>query len=486
MNLLIDTNIVIPMEPGSYVDTEINTGSALEFHNLALRSGSILFVHKAIHYDLNRDKNTSRADMRRLLINKYSLLDSPSTGSFTFPEIGDPHIGSNDWVDNQLLIALEADLVDYLVSEDVGVHTKARRFGVEDRLLFLNDAIILLREIFDVSPPPLPEVEFVHVYDINNSDQIFDSLRQHYPDFDQWFIKCKREQRQAFVIYESEEIAGITILKRENQLPNGHEGKVLKLCTLKVGDNYSGQRYGELLLKSIFHYVNANKYDYTYFTVYPKYSKLNEFATDFGFYQINNLHSQVELAYIKRFKPTAEELNNLSALELHKQFGPKLTSFSNNSSFLVPIRPIFHQALFPEAETQQMLFRNLPCGNSIKKAYLSHSKSNSIQEGDNIFFYRSHDYQSVTGLGIVDGVIKSNRPNEIARYVGTRTVYSYSQIESMCEKAVLAIKFRQVDLFDKPIELSEMVSDHVFSGAPQSIMALNQERVKWLTERIAL
>ena len=41
MNFLIDTNIVIPMEPGSTVDLEINTPLALEFYRLANRSSAL-------------------------------------------------------------------------------------------------------------------------------------------------------------------------------------------------------------------------------------------------------------------------------------------------------------------------------------------------------------------------------------------------------------------------------------------------------------
>jgi len=46
MNFLIDTNIVIPMEPASGKDLDVNTPLALEFHRLASKSGNNLFVHK--------------------------------------------------------------------------------------------------------------------------------------------------------------------------------------------------------------------------------------------------------------------------------------------------------------------------------------------------------------------------------------------------------------------------------------------------------
>jgi hypothetical protein len=41
MKFLIDTNIIIPMEPASTLDFEINTPLAMEFHRLAANTGKV-------------------------------------------------------------------------------------------------------------------------------------------------------------------------------------------------------------------------------------------------------------------------------------------------------------------------------------------------------------------------------------------------------------------------------------------------------------
>ena len=140
--------------------------------------------------------------------------------------------------------------------------------------------------------------------------------------------------------------------------------------------------------------------------------------------------------------------------------------------------------LFPEIERQQALFPGKhPCGNSIKKAYLSHSSTKLIKRGDNIFFYRSQDKHAITVLGIAEGTIRSNNADEIARYVGKRTVYTYKEIENMCNSEVLAIKFRLVCFLKEPVTLKTLLDKKVINGQPQSITKIGEEGILWLQEQ---
>jgi len=475
MNFLIDTNIIIPLEPVHHLDLSVNTSLALSFHQLVSKSGNTIFIHPSTEYDLKRDRNLERSH----LIN--TILDSTL--------VGEPVEGSNNWVDNQLLAALQADLVDYLVTEDIGIHKKSRRLNIDSRVLFLEDAVSIIRDFFDNTPPPPPSVENVYVYQINVDDPIFDSLRSDYDGFGNWFQKCKREQRKAYVIREkaSSNIAAIAIIKRENEVPNGPEGKVLKLCTFKVSKNYSGNRYGELLFKALFDFMSCNEYECTYFTVFSKHEKLIDFAKDFGFIASGNKKATNEIILHKNFKYSTSEVEKLSPLDFNIAYGPMVTSFAINSSFIIPIRPEFHATLFPEMESQKHLFpSNRPCGNSIKKAYLSHSKTKQVEKGDNIIFYRSHDLKSITCIGIVEGSLRSKKPNEIARYVGKRTVYSYSEIQDLCSKPVLAIKFRLVKEIKPAITLRSLRANGIINGQPQSITKVKPESVKWLKQKIMM
>jgi predicted RNA-binding protein with PUA-like domain len=128
-----------------------------------------------------------------------------------------------------------------------------------------------------------------------------------------------------------------------------------------------------------------------------------------------------------------------------------------------------------------------PCGNSIKKAYLSHAVCRRMKPGDNVFFYRSEDICGITAVGIVEETFVSRKPDEIARYVGTRTVYSYADIKGMCgPREVLAILFRLVRTFPTPVPIKLLREQRVLGGQPQSITQLAPEGVEWLRRQTGL
>ncbi|MFW8602478.1 GNAT family N-acetyltransferase [Desulfobacterota bacterium M19] len=488
MNFLIDTNIVIPLEPTSKVDLEINTDLAIKFHQLASSSESVVFIHPSIAKDLERDKLEERRELRKILINRYHFLKSPPSASILDSTIiGNPEYGSNSWVDNNLLAALKGNLIDYLVTEDIGIHKKAKRLNLESRVLLLADAVVLIRDLFDTTPSPPPTVANQYIYEIDTNDLIFNSLREDYQGFNEWLIKCKRDHRHAYVVKSegSNAIAAIAILKKENNLPNGQKGKVLKICTFKVSPNFGGNKLGELLLKAIFEYLVVNKYRFAYFTTYEKQDQLIEFAKDFGFFEIDNNHSDQELAFCKNLKFKTSDIESISPFDFHLKFGPRVTSFNGNSTFIIPIRPNYHNILFPELEPQKSLFPVIrPCGNSIRKAYLSHSLSSKIKRGDNIIFYRSYDIKAVTCIGIAEDTFRSNKANEIAQYVGSRTVYTFSTMQKMCSKPVLAVKFRLVQPFSETIHLRTLRKHGIVKGQPQSITEISPESIEWLKQQL--
>lgn len=491
MNILIDTNIVLPLEPGSTVDLEVNTNNAILFHRLSSQSNNVICIHPAIEYDLSRDKNKERADLRRTLIGRYKTLPSPPSPSCLDSEaVGTPEVGSNDFVDNCYLAAVKEDVVDFLITEDKGVHRKARRLGLESRVLLLKEAIDLLRNLFDKTPPPPPSVEKIYVHELDQEDEILDSLRKDYhPNFDNWLTKCRREHREAYIIRNENgsQLAGLLIIKREKQLPFGEIGKTLKICTFKISDKFGGNRYGELLLKSAFDYAYLNSYKYMYFTAFQKHDGLIAFANSFGFLISEKCNERGEHILYKKFEYTADQLEILSPLDLHILYGPRFFVFQNNSTFIVPIIPKFHSFLFPEMEMQIPLFRNSrPCGNSIKKAYLCNASTNKLQPGDNLLIYRSHDISGVTAVGVIEGTLRSTDPNEIARYVGTRTVYPYNEIVEMCRKPTLAVKFRYAKRVNNPILLKDLKINGVLKGAPQSISKLPTEGLSWIQEKIEM
>lgn len=495
MNFLVDTNIIIPLEPASKIDLEVNTALALTFYRLCTKSRNSFYIHPEISVDIEKDKDENRKALRRTLISRYSRLESPPPPSSLDPSVIAPaEIGTNSWVDNCLLAAVKADLVDYLVTEDNGIHKKAKTLGLESRVLYLTDAVELLQDLFDKSPPPHPIVQIQYVYQIDSNDPIFNSLRTDYggSKFDQWLIKCKKEHRQAYVVKSLDgELSGILIWKPEDKLPNGQPGKILKICTFKVSEAHNGNRIGELLLKPLFEYIEHNNYQFCYFTAFPKQTQLISFATDFGFYEIESKDSPSELALCKQFEYSSEEKKTVHPLDFHIKYGPRITVFENNRSFVVPIKPEYHLVLFPELgpiQTSIVPRKLKPCGNAIRKAYISNAVTRKVSSGDNLFFYRSQDISAITSVGIVESVLRSRNPLEIARFVGKRTVYPFCEIEDLCRNnEVLAILFRMVKAIGPPhISLRTLKSHGILKAQPQSITELNDPAIQWLRQQIGM
>jgi ribosomal protein S18 acetylase RimI-like enzyme len=487
MKLLIDTNIVIPMEPASTADVEAGSATAREFHRLAGKAGYELFVHPLIRLDIEHDQNTARAELRKQLLGKYSTLNNPPTIiQRPLPPLETPDQTSNDWVDVNLLVALSANAVDVLVTDDENIHKKAARVGLQSRVVRLPDIVASLKDLFDQVHEPPPAVEFIEAYSLNEQDKIFDSLREGYgAEFDPWLQKCKTQHRHCYVIRDKDanKYVGVSILNREDEA-YGLPGKVLKLCTFKIAEEYGGYRYGELLLKAVFEYAVKNQYNTVFVTAHPDKERLIQTLQSFGF-QI--ILTGVQVVLIKRFTYTQAEYEAVDPLGFHVLYGPMAAKFVGNDTHIVPILPEFHKLLFPEYEPQPDLFPGQhPCGNSIKKAYLCHSATRQLKAGDNLLFYRSDDEKAVTAVGIVEDYISSSSAEKVGQYVSTRTVYSFEEIKAMCQTETLAIKFRLVKIIKPTIPLKDLKKNKVVKEHPQAIQKIKNGSAEWIEKATQL
>lgn len=488
MRLLLDTNILIPLEPGGDAIPSLAPAAA-EFHALLTRGGHEALLHPAHRFDLERDRDEARRARTSLLAAKYPLLERPPAISDELAsQVGTPEPGSNDWVDDQLLAALQADAVDYLVTEDQGLHRKAARLELGPRVATLAEAASTLRNLFDIAVAPPPAVDLRKAHELNLSDPIFASIRVDYPDFNAWMTRIRRAGRDCWTVTTAGSgYAAIAIIKIEDEF-EGVRGRVLKVSTFKVSDSHRGRHYGELLLKTIFEYARANSYELIYLTAFPRHEELLKLLADFGFEQLSATPDG-QLVVAKRRYPRNGE--GLSSLDYHVKFGPPALREINFETYIVPIRPGFHGLLFPEQEldltSQVGLFTEAdqPFGNALRKAYLSQGPIRRLTPGSNLLFYRSGDIRAVTTVGILEAWEASPHPEVIARFVGKRSVYSYGQIEAMCEdNEVLAVLFRQDRVLRPLLSLADLIENRVLRGPPQSTMRVNEEGLPWLARQI--
>ncbi len=484
MKFLIDTNIVIPLEPTGHADLHANTAAAAAFAQLAMGGGHQLYVHPAIAADIARDKSPERREVRSALLAKYLRLEHPPDSAGVDAVLGTPNRDSHDYVDHQLLAALHANAVDCLVTEDGDIARKAKRLGVDQRVFTLAAAASLLHTFFDVTPPPPPAVIDVPAHALNPADPIFESFRADYLLFDDWLTKCQRAQRQTWVVNIDRRHAAFAIVNEEKKLTEQIDGKTLKICSFKVSDDFHGFRLGELILKAIFAYAETNRYASTFVTVLPKYQDLLDLLVDFGFTDTQRRTDQGELVLAKRFHP---DRNVLDPLEFNVQFGPSAILPVIDHTYAVPIQPLFSDVLFPETAPMQALFPGrFAFGNGIRKAYLSNANIRTMEPGATLFFYRSEREQGVIAAGVLERTVVSNDANVIAREVGRRTVYTFADITGLTTKGeVIALLFRQARILVPSISARDLLTAGVLAGPPQSIQRVREEGARWLYQRIA-
>jgi hypothetical protein len=396
---LIDTNVIIGLEDNHTVQPAF---AALL--RVAAKHKVDVFVHEAARDDIQRDEDTSRRNISLSKLEKFQLLRkvrglNRSDLEKTFGALTRP----NDVVDATLLDSIERGGADFLVTEDRGLHERARRYSPElgRRVLFVADAVQLLQTTFEPVEAPIRYVEELFANEIQLTDGIFDSLREDYPAFDKWWRdKCVKERRPCWAVFD-EGLAGLIVRKDEtasNTDATIKAAKILKICTFKVRPEKRGVKLGELLLKKVFWYVQMNKYDLVYLTTYEGQVALIDLIEFYGFTKTAT-KADGELIYEKRFSPSKLlPIAGMSNFETDRINYQRFITRSDIRAFGVPIKEGYHDTLYPDLKDliQPDLFELFGVtggpkrpGNTIRKVYLCRAKSNLAPAGSLLLFYRA-------------------------------------------------------------------------------------------------
>jgi hypothetical protein len=499
LRLLLDTNVFIAIEPfGGAMESGLIRGATLV--RLVSEQGHTLFVHPAIRDDLREGKDIPRLQQRLAELNKYQMLHESRISASLTGRAGASQEGSNDHRDLRLLASLDGHAVTYLVTEDGPLRRRARRAGMGDAVLSVDEAIALLEGLQPARLRPPPRVTEIPAYALDIDQRIFDSLRTDYgPEFDQWLDKVRGDSanRVCLIVEQDDEYAALAIIKDERDCDYQIAQPALKVSTLKVAASYAGAKYGELLLKSIFMLAAHRKAGSLYVEIFPRIEVLVDLLETFGFQKSGYVTSRGELVMVKDLIPPADT-STYSPLTYHIRFGPPAI-LTAERSFVIPIIPKWHDQLFPDSpikvrELESMLpgmdipSENHPFGNALRKAYLCNSNTDILAPGDILFFYRSHDTKAVTTLGVVESTLRSFDSQEVMSFVGRRTVYRPDEIFSMCRsvRGVLAILFRQDRFIDPAWQLAELEANGVLRAWPQTIVRVPPEGCRWLGQQLSV
>jgi ribosomal protein S18 acetylase RimI-like enzyme len=503
---LIDTNILIGLEDNRAVEPIYS-----RFLSLATEHKVDVYVHEAARDDIARDKDNARKAISLSKLKKYVLL--AKRHGLTSDEL-ERHFGPlkkhNDIVDATLLHALKVDAVDFLVTQDQGLHERAQKHSSDlaRRVLFVSDAAELLTQTYEPRKVPIRHVAEVAAHTIDHEEEFFDSLRDGYGDYFNvwWKEKCVKQRRPCWVVYDNDELAGLIVRKDEDAsntdaITKAH--KILKICTFKVRPEKRGVKLGELLLKQVLWFAQSNNYDLAYLTTYVDQTSLINLLSYYGFTHAGTKNDG-ELIYERSFSSTRlVKLPEESAFETARRNYPRFWTGGGVKGFGIPIKEDYHDTLFPDLwnPRQRDLFdgkskAESPTrpGNTIRKVYLCLAPSNLAEAGSILFFYKSTSKelpsQALTAVGVLEEVTLAHSTKELMLKTGGRSVYSEAELEAWgatIDRPVKVINYLLVGYIQPSIGLDELRSLGIVKGnPPQSIYEIRRPQLDRLLKRANL
>ena len=486
MRILLDTNIIILREDNKVIKEDLQ----ILMRVIQKLDYKILLHPKSIE-DINRDTDDHRRNITLSKFKTYDTLERAPDPKADLNFLGS--IGSskneNDVIDDFLLYSVYRNAVTFLITEDFGIHKKAKRIKLSERILNIIEALDLFKKELPKEVILPPALQRTTMASLDVHDPLFDTLREDYPDFNDWYAKKSRKGRDCWVyIRNNGSLGAVLIYKFENEIvpskpPLDKESR-LKIATMKV--SHVGHKIGELLLKLSFELAIKNNIPEIYLTHFTReIDYLVDLIEDYGFKKVSIINRPwidiPEDVFLKKIIIKEEDILNLTPIEISKKFYPNLYDGTEVRKHIIPIQPLYFERLYTDFHRRQTtidehLGQFIIEGNTIKKAYLSHSSSKKMNVGDILLFYRSEDVQSILSIGVIENVeYGMKEPTEILSMVGKRTVYTYAEIEEISKKATTVILFNHHFHFKKPVKYKKLLKEKILRGPPQSITEIEHE-----------
>jgi hypothetical protein len=335
-------------------------------------------------------------------------------------------VNENDIIDSKILNEVYSGRVDFLISEDKKIHTKAQLLNISEKV-FRIDAFLekVTAENPDLVDYKVLAVKKLYFGEVNLTDSFFDSFREDYVGFDDWFKK--KSDEISYVCFQDNQLSAFLFLKVEDENENYSDitpilskKKRLKIGTFKVTGN--GYKIGERFLKI---YV-------TIFDKRPEQKRLIYLLEDWGFklYGTKMTKNGDENVYVKEFSRENISIN----LENPKLTFPYLSRESD--VYIVPIYPAYHTELFPDSilktESPKDFVENEPHRNALSKVYICRSQERNLKSGDLIVFYRTGGYYAgvATTVGVIESVITNiQTESDFITLCRKRSVFSDEELK---------------------------------------------------------
>ena len=487
MRILVDIDIIIGLEDNRVVEKNFS-----DFFRYATSNQCRIFYLPDCRETINRDGDIERREITLSKISKYSELPNPAgtTGAFN-KKIGNNSEG--DTLENKQLFQLYSEYVELFVTENERILAKARIVECRDKVLSITEALNVLREKFEYTVPQHPILKSCKVRDIKDriAEPFFDSLRADYPEFNEWFGRCVKQNRDCYYLTVEGKISALLIYNIEtveqHQIPGVFE-KAVKMCTFKTDENAFGLKMGELFLNKMFQFCVEQNINYLYLTLFDKHKFLVGLLTRFGFSKSEFQNNRHEIIMIKKLERIIApgKVNNII-------FHPFYSDAPTINKYVIPIRQNYYDSLFKDSsirektlfDTDKVSLNEIQ-GNSIVKAYICRARAGKLKPGDILLFYSSRKLKLIQPVGILDKAHSIEDLNKLISVVRGKTVYSEKQLENIFNEKpsspVLVLIFRLIYYLKKPIELKTLKTLNCFSNKFITITKMPEHDYSYLKE----
>jgi len=485
MRVLLDTNIIIHREASKVINQDIG----LLFNWL-----DNLHYEKCIHPDsleeISKHKDNSVVETMKVKISNYQMLKTLSMDDQNVANLRLNDRTKNDEIDTNIIKELYNQRVNFVVTEDRGIHRKAKALGIDEKVFkidaFIEKAVAENPELVDYK---VLSVKKEYFGNINLNDEFFNSFKVDYNEFSAWFNK--KSDKISYVSKVDGSVKAFLYLKVEDVgsesyhdiTPQFKPKKRLKIGTFKVVS--TGFKLGERFLKIVFDNAMQYEVDEIYVTIFDKRDeqiRLIQLLEDWGFVHWGEKETGngIERVLIKSL-PAQKE--NPSVRELFP-FVRKDTQ-----KLVVSIWPDYHTELFPDSylnnESPQDYEENEPHRNAIKKIFISRSFYKNLNPGDLVLFYRTggHYKSVISTLGIIESIQTNIRDEqhfinicrkrsifddkELKKWWNWKPRYrpfvvNFLYLESFPMPKVNLARLRQEGLLSTPPRGFDPISDDVF------------------------
>lgn len=368
---------------------------------------------------------------------------------------------------NKLLYEAYCGNVDILVTDDKVLLQKAEQLYLTDRVMsvdqFLKRAETEFPKLIDYKMLSVRKKKF-GALDLN--DPFFDSLKEDYPGFEQWF--CNKREQEAYV-FESEGIHGFLYLKIETQeepysdiTPTFSPAKRLKVGTFKIDSNLKGFRLGERFLKIIFDNALKADVDEIYVTLFEhkrdEVSFLKTMLEEWGFEKWGEKKSG-EAVLVKK-------MHSYDPEKSPKYNFPNLSP--SRHLFFLPIKPEYHTGLFPDAilTNEDMSLYSAEKGHlySLEKIYVTNADPSNVKPGDLLIIYRMgtcfpKKYSSVcTAIAVFEKAVTPNSLEDYLKECKNKSIFEENELKRFYNsfQYTTVVKMILLKTLAKKITLNEL------------------------------